>query len=435
MNVLFNSMKSALGIDVRPGDGVDAIVARALEESGQHILRVEVGYQTSEGTQKTLRKFYRFNVNAPISIASQTTRTGDKSCCVSLTIENISNQAMVMSSVQFIPKEGLRAKRIGGTTAKAVSQNKTTAAAHMLDACGRLDPKNSFRYMFQITTSDDFITTTTTTATTTTTTTTTTPHYQSSIACDDELGYALFEWQKSMGEHGKMTSEPIVCPKVRPPSLTAESSPAKIMMGTGNQFVVYGSGLSVDVSHIASQRLAMTTTTATKTATAAAATTTATAVTGRTPPLPGSTSSSSITTPPDNLDEALPVTVEPVSPPSTMNLATPQTIKLLIVNHSPSSSMNIQLQFRLNHMSGVAVCGKSFLNVGEIPPRGGSAVAFVKLLAMVGGLLRVQGCCVVDLHTGNEIPQPPLFQTFVANPMLFESAAAAGGEVAAAVAQ
>jgi hypothetical protein len=151
------------------------------------------------------------------------------------------------------------------------------------------------------------------------------------------------------------------------------------MMGTGSDFVVHGTGLSVDVAKVAASRAA-----------------------GK---------------PIENLDELLPVTVEPLQPPSSMTLALPQEVKFLIVNHS-TKPMDLQLQFRLNHMSGIAVCGKSFKNLGEVPANGGSIVECMRFLPLVAGLLRVQGCCIVDLTSGKEIAQPPLFNVFVDSTIL-----------------
>jgi hypothetical protein len=99
-----------------------------------------------------------------------------------------------------------------------------------------------------------------------------------------------------------------------------------------------------------------------------------------------------------------------------MKLAVPQEVQLLIVNHS-DQTMNLQLQMRLPHMSGVVVCGPSFKNLGEIPPAGGSCVLGIRLVALVAGLFRAQGCCMVDLTSGREIPQPPLFNVFVEKPL------------------
>lgn len=344
-----SSLDANLGVDVRPGDGVDAIVSKALEESGQHILRVEVGYQTTEGAQKTLRKFYRFNVSNPLAISEKTVRSGDNACFVSIGVENTSQHPMVITAAKIECQPGLVATQIGGTSPTKVDG---TSATQLFDSCGLLEPKASFRYLFQINTTEA---------------------YNRGIACGDGLGRAVFEWNKTMGETGRFASGPISCPMVQPPGL-ADKNPTKLMMGTGNDFVVQGTGLSVDVAKVAASRAA-----------------------GK---------------PTGNLDELLPITVEPLEPPSTMTLATPQEVKFLIVNHS-TKAMDLQLQFRLNHMSGVAVCGKSFKNLGEVPPNGGSVVETMRILPLVGGLLRVQGCCIVDLTSGKEVPQPPLFNVFV----------------------
>mmetsp|Transcript_22335 Transcript_22335/g.25405 ORF Transcript_22335/g.25405 Transcript_22335/m.25405 type:complete len:457 (+) Transcript_22335:63-1433(+) len=359
-----SSLNQTTGVDVRPGDGVDAIVARQLEESGQHILRVEVGYQTSEGNQKTLRKFYRFNVSHPLSIEDRTIRSGDTSCFVSIGIDNLCNQPMVISSPRFDCTDGLESFRVGRISPTKVNTSKgsRTSATDLFDSCGLLEPNSSFRFLFRVTTTED---------------------KKTGIACGDELGKVVIEWQKTMGEKGKIVSSPVCCPMVHPlgegdPSSSNNKNLTRIMMGIGgNEFVVHGSGLSVDVAKVAANR--------------------------------AGGGSVSVT---NDIDTLLPVTVEPVQPPSSLRLADPEEMNFLVVNHS-TRSMDLQLQFRLNHMSGVAVCGKSYKNLGEVAAGGGSVVAPMKLLPLVGGLLRVQGCCVVDLRSGKEIPQPPLCNIFV----------------------
>jgi hypothetical protein len=347
-----SSLDANLGVDVRPGDGVDAIVAKRLEETGQHILRVEVGYQATEGNQKTLRKFYRFNVSHPLAISEKVVRQGDNVCLVSIGIENVSNHPMVITSANIdCPSTGLVATSVGGKSPTTVDNTSATA---LFDSCGLLNPKSSFRYLFSVTTTES---------------------YNRGIACGDELGQAVFEWTKTMGESGKVASAMIVCPMTNPPG--GGENPTKFMMGTGSDFVVHGTGLSVDVAKVAADRAA-----------------------GKPPAKDAA------------IDEWLPVTVEPLEPPSTMTLATPQEVQFLVVNHSVKT-MDLQLQFRLNHMSGVAVCGKSWKNLGEVSPNGGSVVVGMRLMPLVGGLLRVQGCCVVDLNTTKEVPQPPLFNVFV----------------------
>lgn len=344
-----SSLDQRTGVDVQPGNGVDAIVSRQLDESGQHILRVEVGYQTSDGTQKTLRKFYRFNVSHPLGIKERVVRSGDNSCFVSIGVENISGSSMVLSSLDIDCETGLEASRIGSISPTKV---KGRSATDLFDGCGLLESKGSFNFLFQVKTTVD---------------------NKTGIACGDELGAIVIQWQKTMGERGKFVSGPISCPIVRPPGL-GEQNTTKLMMGSGDDFVMHGSGLSVDVAKVAANRV-------------------------------GGNAD-------NDLDTLLPVTVEPVDPPSTLKLAHPKEIHFLVVNHS-TKSMDLQLQFRLNHMSGIAVCGKSYKNLGEVAPNGASVVTCMRLLPLVGGLLRVQGCCVVDLRSGKEIPQPPLCNVFV----------------------
>ena len=75
------------GVDVGPESGIDAIVSHVLEEPGQHILRVEVGYGSPEG-QKTLRKFYRFQVSVPLILCASTFKIDESTCFVSLDVQN-----------------------------------------------------------------------------------------------------------------------------------------------------------------------------------------------------------------------------------------------------------------------------------------------------------------------------------------------------------
>ena len=337
---------------------MDAIVSQALEEAGPHILRVEVGYAMGDGTLKTLRKFYRFSVSAPLQIRELTLRAGDASCFVSIAIENIStapSAGLTICSVEFVTTDGLVAERIGGTSALKSKEEQT--GADLYDSCGRLEPTESFRYMFLVQAASE-------------------DAKLRGIACGDELGKAVFTWRKAMGEAGRIASASISCPEAEGLMKDGDTTD-KILMGAGSRFVVHGSGLSVDVAASAANRAAN---------------------------RKGGTVERAV--------ELLPVTVEPIDPPSRMELAKPQQVQFLVVNHS-GKPMNLQLQMRLSYMSGVAVCGLSYKNLGEVPGSGGSCIVEVRLIALVAGLLRVQGCCLVDLITGQEIPQPPLFNIFV----------------------
>jgi hypothetical protein len=181
-----------------------------------------------------------------------------------------------------------------------------------------------------------------------------------------------------MGEMGKVYSSAVICP----PSVYLQQ---REDAAAATKFVVHRSGLSVDVAAASAQR----------------------SVSGQ---------RSSSTADSNNLDDILPVTVEPIDPPSTMELSVPIQVPLLIVNHS-NRPMNLQLQLRLSDMSGVVVCGPSYISLGEVPPSGGSCTMDVRFVALVAGFFSIQGCYVVDLSTGMELQQPALFNVFVTLPM------------------
>ena len=199
---------------------------------------------------------------------------------------------------------------------------------------------------------------------------------QRGISAGDELGKAIFTWRKACGEMGRMASSPVVCPKSTP--TLDPNDPAATMEGRGSFFVthVQGSGLSVDVATAAAARSAN----------------------------PNFDFNS--------LDILLPVTVEPVNPPRSMKLGAPVQVEFLVVNHSPRR-MTMQLQFHLEHMKGISVCGPSYKNLEEVTGNGGTTTVSVRFVALGAGFLQVRGCCVVDLVAGTEVPQPPLFNVMV----------------------
>lgn len=342
--------------DVNPGGGVDAVVARRLEEAGPHILRVEVGY--INGGSKSLRKFYRFNVTVPLDITESATRSGDATCLVSLLVENVMERqgagggSVTICSMDFEPTSGLVSERIAlGEDDR--DETDRSSAVQLYDSCGRLEPGECHRYLFSVRAESEAAA-------------------LRGIAFGDDLGQARLTYRKAMGEIGKVYSSVVVCP---PTSFSSRGDAA-----TDSKFVVHRSGLSVDVAAAAAQR-----------------------------------SMSGQRNGEGSLDEALPITVEPIDPPSTMRLAVPEGVSLLVVNHS-SRRMNLQLQMRLSDMTGVVVCGSSFMGLGEVPPSGGSCAVDVRLVALVAGMFSVGGCYIVDLSSGMELKQPPLFDVFVKLP-------------------
>lgn len=333
------------GVQVPPESGVDCIVSHGIEESGQHILRVEVNYQSVEGDTKSFRKFYRFQVVNPLHISHRILRFGDSACFVSVTVGyNPSDSnvgSIVLAGTDFIPAEGLSSTQIGRDEKILPEKN----AVQLLDKSGIMKMGTKANYIFKVEATSD-------------------EAQLKGIAAGDLIGTAVFTWRKAMGETGRVSSPPIHCPKLEPN--TDSSDPH-------NNFLVHRSGLSVDVAAAAASR-----------------------------------------NPNDRLGISyiLPVTVEPIDPPSRMTMNVPASIQFLVVNHS-DQSMALQLQFRLSQMKGLAVCGPSFQSLGQVAANGGSIVVTMQFLALAAGQLRVQGCWVVDLASGREIPQPPLVEILV----------------------
>ena len=410
-------------LHVGPMDGVDAIVSRPLEETGQHILRVEVSYggndpsarstsaqQSSQRMQnmnnphiegdieinprKMLRKFYRFHVSSPLHIRELTLRAGESTCIVSLAVENASNAntnnasatngsgskggGLTISQNDFQPYSGLVAQRIQPSS---TTPHKKKTAVELFDESGRLNPGESRRYMFEVKAASE-------------------QSNMRGIARGDELGKAVVTWHKAMGEAGRIASTFVYCPAnaveesldgianankenvnmnmSMNTSIRSANSNIHNAQGTGDdRFVVNGSGLSVDVAASAADR-----------------------------------SADHNNTNIEPLDDRFPVTVEPINPPKRMMVGEPANVQVLVVNHS-TQTMNLQLQMRLPLMKGIVVYGQSFRNLGEIPPNGGSMVTDVQLIAMVPGLFFVGGCFMVDLNSGREIQQPHLLSIFV----------------------
>ena len=360
---------AAGGVEVPPDGGVDAIVSHALEEAGQHILRVEVGYGTTDGSTKSLRKFYRFQVSNPLIISETTYRTGDSSCFVSIALKNNGDETkkgLTISSAEFEPASGLVVERVLGSPTNNTTplKNPHARGVKLYDNCGRLEPGSSKSFLFKVSQSSASSSSGISTK---------------GIAAGDELGMAVFTWRKACGEMGRLASSSVICPPVQP--RIDPNNPEATMRGTGSDFVVHvqGSGLSVDVAAMAAARAA---------------------------------NPSRKNLDRNSLDMLLPVTVEPINPPNRMQLGVPYAIEFLIVNHS-DRYLTLQLQFRLEHMKGVSVCGPSFKNIEEIPGSGGTTTVEVRFIALSAGILQLRGCCVVDLATGLAIPQPPLFNTFV----------------------
>ena len=359
------------GVDVPPGSAVDAIVAHSIEEPGQHILRVEVSYASVEGGTKTFRKFYRFQVVNPLEItATHVARDGDNACLVSVSVEykaKPEEPPLVLANAEFLPAEGLVAQRIDKpatssaaasaltttsttTTTHTQSQDNSPTASALLSATALMDAAGCMTPGSIV---RYLFRVSTSDAT------------FRGIAAGDKLGLCAVTWRKAMGETGRVISPTaILCP------------PTKV---TQPSFVVHRSGWSVDVAAAAANR---------------------------------NRNNNNNNSNNNHLSWEYPVTVEPIDPPARMQVGVPTEVEFYVVNHSPQT-MTLQIQFRLSYMSELAICGPSAISLGSVPGDGGSTAVAVKFLPLATGLLRAQGCWMVDLASNKEIAQPPLFHVFV----------------------
>ncbi|KAG7362978.1 DUF974 domain containing protein [Nitzschia inconspicua] len=363
------------GVEVAPNAGVDCIVSHHLEEAGQHILRVEVSY-LNQGTVQSLRKFYRFQVSQPLQLLSNVVRLSDQCCFVTITLEHDRDRpSMTISSLELEPATGMTATPVkkrqpttvinGVTSTATTTTTTTTTGVQLYDSSGRLELGDTRNYLFQVTA-------------------TVTEHGSTKgIAAGDELGRAVVTWRKACGEMGRMASTSILCPAL---TNVLVPDPRNTEPVWSPDFVVHtkgGSCLSVDVASMAASRAAN--------------------------PVAYRNSNNN----PHALDILLPITVEPIQPPETAQLGTPFAVTFLLVNHS-DHYRTLQLQFPSDQMKGLIVCGPSFVNLQEELAGGGGSIRIeVRFMAITAGLLKLQGCHVVDLATGQSIPQPPLFHMFV----------------------
>lgn len=344
---------AAGGCELKPEQGIDSIVSHTLEEAGQHILRVEVGYGGTGGTMKSLRKFYRFQVSNPLVISESMHRTGDSSCLLSISLQNNGHESkggLTISSAEFDAAPGLmtgkivgrppknRARIRGETDSTFVDANSHCCprGVDLFDNSGRLERKDSKQYVFKVSASK---------------TQKPSGSFAKGITAGDQLGKAIFTWRKACGEMGQMSGSSVTCPSLHQ---LLDLNDANMKNSTNNK---------------------------------------------------GSEHENS-------LDLMFPVTVEPINPPSQLQVGIPFDVEFLVVNHTPQF-MSAQLQFRSEFMKGIIVCGPSSKNLEEIPGNGGNATVLVRFIALSAGLAQLSGCYVINLATGQSIPQPPIFNMMV----------------------
>ena len=261
------------GCELQPGQGIDSIVSHSLEEAGQHILRVEVGYAGTGGALKSLRKFYRFQVLNPLSVQPYVYQKGDtdSSCFVSVSVQNNGQEpksGLTIASVDFEATPGLAAESISCRSSDDASRTTTTNSysfprgVDLFDQSDRLECGDCIQYAFKVSSSE-----------------------MSAKAPKEggQLGKFTIDWTKACGEDGHTASNPV--------------------MRTGC---------------IANPIL------------------------------------------------DFPVSVKPINGPTELQVGIPFDVEFSVQNHS-NNVISAQLQFRVESMVGIAVCGPSSKNLEEIP--------------------------------------------------------------------
>jgi len=381
---------AAGGCELQPEQGIDSIVSHTLEEAGQHILRVEVGYGGTGGTIKSLRKFYRFQVSNPLSVSDNSYRTGDSSCLLSISLQNNGHESkggLTISSADFEAAPGLVADNILSRPPNPrVRQRQDTnpnsdidevkegfpRGVHLFDRSGRLERGDCKQYVFKVSSSTSQVKS---------------GSVKKGIAAGDQIGKAIFSWRKACGEGGSMASIPVLCPTLHA-SLDLDDpggTTKKKEIGNGLAMNIQGSSLSLDIASQASARAEKSTHAS----------------------VPNANSAEQ-----GALDLIFPVTVQPINPPKELQIGVPFDINFLVMNHS-HQFISAQLQFRSDHMKGILVCGPSSKNLEEIPGNGGNATVLVRFMALSPGLAQLTGCYVVNLATGQSVAQPPMLNTMV----------------------
>lgn len=313
------------GCELQPGQFIDSIVSHSLEEVGQHILRVEVGYAGAGGASKSLRKFYRFQVLNPLGIQTHVHRAGDtdSSCFVSISVRNNGQEAkssLAISSVGFEATPGLASESIESSptvhkTTPMAGSNSFPRGTDLFDQSKRLECGDCTQFAFKVSSSD---------------------RSANGIKEGGQLGKFVISWTKACGEQGQMATIPMICP-----------------------------GSKVSNS--------------------------------------GDTGGNSTMN--------FPVSVQPINGPTELQVGIPFDVQFSVQNHS-KEVISAQLQFRLEFMKGIAVCGPSSKNVEEIPANGDATVCF-RFLALSPGLAQLTGCYLANLGTGQSIAQPPLLNSMV----------------------
>lgn len=94
-----------------PAGRADCIVRYELREVGVHILICSATFVDADGESRNLRKFFKFQVQNPLSMKSKShtlgTGTAAESVLVETQVQNATSSALYLTSVRFVPTQSL----------------------------------------------------------------------------------------------------------------------------------------------------------------------------------------------------------------------------------------------------------------------------------------------------------------------------------------
>jgi hypothetical protein len=86
-----------------PGQTLDRIIEYALKDVGVHILICSALYTDASGERKYFRKFFKFQVNNPLSMKSKThTLAGSNEVVIETQLQNVMARQIFLRSVDIL---------------------------------------------------------------------------------------------------------------------------------------------------------------------------------------------------------------------------------------------------------------------------------------------------------------------------------------------
>lgn len=139
--LLLNNAPTGPSATLAPAGRADVIVRYELREVGIHILICSASYVDADGEARNLRKFFKFQVQNPLSMKSKShtlsAGTPDEAVIVETQVQNATAGALHLTSVRFSPAPGL-------------AVDDLNRLGESVDQLARLKPGDVQQYMYRL---------------------------------------------------------------------------------------------------------------------------------------------------------------------------------------------------------------------------------------------------------------------------------------------